>query len=42
MMGKSGQKTKSEWLQDIVNDYIAASQPWPADRRHARSLGHPT
>jgi hypothetical protein len=23
-------KTKTEWLQDIVNDYIAAGQPWPA------------
>ncbi len=32
-MPKPGQKTKSEWLQDIVNDYIAAGNPWPADRR---------
>jgi hypothetical protein len=26
-------KTKTEWLQDIVKDYIAAGQPWPAERR---------
>lgn len=26
-------KTKTEALQDIVNDYIAAGQPWPAPRR---------
>jgi hypothetical protein len=32
-MAKHKQKTKTEWLQDIVNDYIAADQPWPADRR---------
>ena len=32
-MGKSKEKTKAEWLQDIVNDYIAAGEPWPADRR---------
>ena len=32
-MGKLKQKTKAEWLQEIVNDYIAAGEPWPADRR---------
>lgn len=30
---KSTKKTKSEMLQDIVNDYIADGQEWPADRR---------
>ncbi len=29
----STQKSKAEWLQDIVNDYIKAEQPWPASRR---------
>ena len=28
-----GKQTKAEWLQEIVNDYIAAGEPWPADRR---------
>jgi hypothetical protein len=32
-MSRPTRKTKSEALQDIVNDYIAAGQPWPADRR---------
>jgi hypothetical protein len=32
-MGKLKEKTKAEWLQEIVNDYRAAGQPWPADRR---------
>lgn len=26
-------KTKTEFLQDIVNDYIDAGMPWPAGRR---------
>jgi hypothetical protein len=29
----SRRPTKQEYLQDIVNDYIAAGEPWPADRR---------
>jgi len=32
-MAKPRQKTKAEFLQDIVNDYIAAGEPWPARRR---------
>ncbi len=32
-MVNTTRKTKSEYLQDIVNDYIAAGEPWPADRR---------
>jgi hypothetical protein len=27
------EKTKAEWLQEIVNDYIDEGQSWPADRR---------
>lgn len=30
---KVKKKTQAEFLQDIVNDYIDAGQPWPADRR---------
>lgn len=30
---KQKKKTKAEYLQDIVNDYIADGQPWPASRR---------
>ena len=31
-MGKT-KRTKTEMLQEIVNDYIADGQPWPAGRR---------
>lgn len=32
-MAKSAKRTKLEYLQDIVNDYILAGERWPADRR---------
>lgn len=32
-MTKVKKKTKREFLQDIVNDYIDAGQPWPAERK---------
>lgn len=30
---RTKKKTKTEALQDIVNDYIADGQPWPAGKR---------
>lgn len=30
---KQIKKTKAKAIQDIVNDYIADGQPWPADKR---------
>lgn len=32
-MPKTAGKTKQEYLQDIVSEYIASGEPWPADRR---------
>ncbi len=33
MAAKIKKKTKTEWCQDIVNDYIAAGEPWPPGKR---------
>ena len=32
-MSRQKRKTKKEYLQDIVNDYIKAGEPWPAGRK---------
>jgi hypothetical protein len=32
-MSQTKKKTKAEFLQEIVNDYIASGAQWPADRR---------